>query len=37
LAAAAHGAEQDIELAGRAELSPDDIQDGRLRKQRIGF
>jgi ATP-dependent Lon protease len=34
---ALHAAFGSAKLAGRAELSPDDIQDGRLRKQRIGF
>src|SRR5512145_2719215 len=33
---ALHAAFGSAKLAGRAELSPDDIQDGRLRKQRIG-
>ena len=34
---ALHAAFGAAKLAGRAELSPDDIHDGRLRKQRIGF
>jgi ATP-dependent Lon protease len=34
---ALHAAFGSAKLAGRAELSPDDIQDGRVRKQRIGF
>ena len=34
---ALHGAFGSAKLAGRAELSPDDIQDGRAKKQRIGF
>jgi ATP-dependent Lon protease len=34
---ALHAAFGAAKLAGRADLSPDDIQDGRLRKQRIGF
>jgi len=34
---ALHAAFGAAKLAGRAELSPDDINDGRLRKQRIGF
>jgi ATP-dependent Lon protease len=34
---ALQGAFGNAKLAGRAELSPDDIQDGRSKKQRIGF
>jgi ATP-dependent Lon protease len=34
---ALHGAFGNAKLAGRSELSPDDIQDARSRKQRIGF
>ena len=34
---ALHGAFGSAKLAGRAELSPDDIQDGRAKKSRIGF
>jgi ATP-dependent Lon protease len=34
---AVHAAFGNAKLAGRAELSPDDIQDGRSKKQRIGF
>ena len=34
---ALHGAFGSAKLAGRAELSPDDIQDGRAKKPRIGF
>jgi ATP-dependent Lon protease len=34
---ALHAAFGSAKLAGRSELSPDDIQDGRSRKQRIGF
>src|SRR5262245_55147896 len=34
---AVHAAFGTAKLAGRSELSPDDIQDGRSRKQRIGF
>ena len=34
---ALHAAFGSAKLAGRADLSPDDIQDGRVRKQRIGF
>ena len=34
---ALHGAFGAAKLAGRSDLSPDDIQDGRSRKQRIGF
>jgi len=32
-----HGAFGTAKLAGRSEVGPDDIQDGRSRKQRIGF
>ncbi len=34
---ALHAAFGSAKLAGRAELSPDDIHDGRVRRQRIGF
>lgn len=34
---ALHAAFGNAKLAGRAELRPDDIQDGRSKKQRIGF
>jgi len=34
---ALHAAFGNAKLAGRCELSPDDIQDGRSKKQRIGF
>ena len=34
---AVYAAFGNAKLAGRAELSPDDIQDGRSKKQRIGF
>jgi len=34
---ALHGAFGNAKLAGRSELSPHDIQDGRSKKQRIGF
>jgi ATP-dependent Lon protease len=34
---ALHAAFGSAKLAGRAELSPDDIQDARSKKQRIGF
>jgi hypothetical protein len=34
---AVHAAFGNAKLAGRSELSPDDIQDGRSKKQRIGF
>ena len=34
---ALHSAFGNAKLAGRAELGPDDIRDGRSRKQRIGF
>jgi ATP-dependent Lon protease len=32
-----HGAFGNAKIAGRSEVGPDDIQDGRSRKQRIGF
>jgi ATP-dependent Lon protease len=34
---AVHAAFGNAKIAGRNEISPDDIQDGRARKQRIGF
>jgi ATP-dependent Lon protease len=34
---ALHAAFGNAKLAGRSEISPDDIQDGRSKKQRIGF
>ena len=34
---AIHSAFGNAKVAGRTEVSPDDIQDTRLRKQRIGF
>jgi ATP-dependent Lon protease len=34
---AVHAGFGNAKLAGRSELSPDDIQDGRAKKQRIGF
>ena len=34
---ALHAAFGNAKLAGHAELAPDDIQDGRPKKQRIGF
>jgi ATP-dependent Lon protease len=34
---AVHAAFGTAKLAGRSEIAPDDIQDGRARKQRIGF
>jgi hypothetical protein len=34
---AIHSAFGNAKIAGRSEVGPDDIQDGRSRKQRIGF